>query len=159
MDAREKKRLEALREAHEDTRDAFERAKRRTNAKDQWHFAEEVRALRRASGGRRAEDARGAETESALDRSARELTLTWLAETARLGPPGAERGAPGVAPPSLPFGVTLRRETRRKGGPRRPARRAHSSETHSRRRGTAFGGRRGLSARRRRCGTGGWARA
>ena len=133
MDAREKKRLEALREAHEDTRDAFERAKRRTNAKDQWHFAEEVRALRRASGGRRAEDARGAETESALDRSARELTLTWLAETARLGPPGAERGAPGVAPPSLPFGVTLR-DARRvaKVDPDDPRVATHSSETHSR---------------------------
>ena len=73
---------------HEACRAALERSTAAMNARDAWHFAKETRALRRfGAGDARATAARATrpvEDSRSADVKARELELTWLADTARL---------------------------------------------------------------------------
>ena len=95
---------------HEACRAALERSTAAMNARDAWHFAKETRALRRfGAGDARATAARATrpvEDSRSADVKARELELTWLADTARLGASDEtdENRTPGGY--ELPFGVT-----------------------------------------------------
>ena len=95
---------------HEACRAALERSTAAMNARDAWHFAKETRALRRfGAGDARATAARATrpvEDSRSADVKARELELTWLADTARLGASDEtdENQTPGGD--ELPFGVT-----------------------------------------------------
>lgn len=97
-------------EHHEECRAALERSTAAMNARDTWHFAKETRALRRfGAGDARATAARATrpvEDSRAADAKARELELTWLADTARLGASDEsdENRRPGGY--ELPYGVT-----------------------------------------------------
>ena len=99
-------------EHHEECRAALERSTAAMNARDTWHFAKETRALRRFGVGdararaKAGRATRPVEDSREADAKARELELTWLADTARLGASDEsdENRRPGGY--ELPFGVT-----------------------------------------------------